>query len=82
MILINVELDISRVSFSYFEFKIGLTRLGFPFEKQKILYSNSQPTDSQLRVMTIAAKSRMWVEDTEKLSVTFSHTWLILVKST
>ena len=63
-------------------FKIRLIRLGFSFKKLKIpvLYLNSQPTDSQSRVLTITPKSRLWVGDTEKLLVAFSHAWLILVE--
>ena len=38
---------------SYFDFKI---RLGLSFQKQKLLYSNSQPTDSQSGVITITPK--------------------------
>ena len=34
--------------FSYFEFKINLIRQSLSFQKQKFLFSNSQPTDSQL----------------------------------
>ena len=37
------------------------------------MYSKSQPTDSQSGVITITAKSQLWVGDTEKLSVTFNH---------
>ena len=32
--------------FFSFEFKIRLIKLGLSFQKQKFLYSNSQPTDS------------------------------------
>ena len=35
------------------EFKIRLIRLGLSFQKQKFLYLNSQPTDSQSWVITI-----------------------------
>ena len=69
-----------HLSFSYFEFKIRLIRQGLSFQKQKFLYLNLQPTDSQSGVITITPKSQLWVRDTEKLSVTFSHTWLILVE--
>ena len=71
--------QLNRMVFPYFEFKIGR---GISFQKQKFLYLNSQPTRSQSGVMTIAARDQMLVEDTEKLSVTFSHAWLILVKFT
>ena len=70
----------TQLGFSYFKFKIRLIRLGFPFQKQKFLYSNSQPTDSQSRVLTITPKSQLWVGDNEKLSVTISHAWLILIE--
>ena len=43
---------------------------------------NSQPTDSQSEVLTTTPQSQLWVGDTEKLSVTFSHAWLILVEFT
>ena len=42
--------------FSYFEFKIRLIRLGFSFQKQKLLYSNSQSTDSQSGFINITPK--------------------------
>ena len=71
--------QLNRMDFSYFEFKIKLIRLGLSFQKQKFPFLNSQPTDSQSAVITFAAKSQMWVDDTEKLSVTFSHAWVILV---
>ena len=58
-----------------FEFRIGLD---LPFQKQIFLYLNSQTTDSQSGVITITPKNLLWVEDTEKLLVTFSHAWLIL----
>ena len=35
------------LGFSNFEFKIRLIRLGLSFQKQKFLYLNSQPIDSQ-----------------------------------
>ena len=53
------------------------------FQKsQKFLYLNSLPTDSQSGVLTTTPQSQLWVGDTEKLSVTFSHAWLILVEFT
>ena len=55
---------------SYYEFKI---RQGPFFPKIKVLYLNSQPTDSQSGVITITPKSELCVRDTENLSVTFSH---------
>ena len=67
-----------EATWSYFEFKIRLIRLGLSFQKQKFLYSNSQLTD----LINIKPKSQLWMEDTEKLSVTFSHAWLILVEFT
>ena len=41
------------LDFSYFDFKI---RLRLSFQKQKLPYSNSQPTDSQSGVITITLK--------------------------
>ena len=68
------------LGFSYFELKIKLIRLGLSFQK-KFLYLNSQPIyDSQSGVITITPKSQLWFGDTEKVSVTFSHAWLILVE--
>ena len=40
--------------------------------KQKFLFLNSQPTDSQSGVITITQKSQIWVGDTEKLSMAFA----------
>ena len=68
--------------FSHFVFKIRLIRLGLSFQKQKILYLHSQPTDSESGVITITPQSQLSVGDTEKLSVTFSHASLILVEFT
>ena len=48
-----------HLSFSYFEFKIRLIRLGLSFQKPKFLYSNSQSTDSQSEVITITPKSQL-----------------------
>ena len=73
------ELEFWYLEFSYFEFKIRLIKLGISFQKQKFLYMNSQPTDFQSGVITITLKSQLLVGDTEKLSVAFSHVWLILV---
>ena len=71
------------IVFSDFVLNIRLIRLGFSFQKnQKFLYLNSQPTDSQSGVLTITPKSQLWEGDTEKLSVAFSHAWLILVEFT
>ena len=70
---------IKQLGFSYFEFT---NRLGLSFQKQKFLYLNSQPIDSQSGVITITPKSQLWMGDIEKLSVTFSHAWLILVEFT
>ena len=41
-----VDLLSSQLGFSYFDFKLRLIRLGLSFQKQKILYSNPQPTES------------------------------------
>ena len=69
--------------FSDFIFKIRLIRLGFSFQKAKqVLYLNSQPTDSLSGVLTTTPQSQLWEGDTEKLSVAFSHAWLILVQFT
>ena len=65
-----------------FVFKIRLIRLGFSYWKQKFLYLNSQPTDSQSGVITTTPQSQLWVGDTEKLPVTFSHAWIIPVEFT
>ena len=35
-------------------------------------------TDQQLGIISIALKNQLWVKDTEKLSVAFSHAWLVL----
>ena len=35
-----------QLGFSYFVFNIRLIRLDFSFQKQQILYLNSQPIDS------------------------------------
>ena len=74
--------SVTQLGFSYFEVKIRLIRLCLSFQKQKFLYLNSEPTDSHSGVMTITPKSQLWVEDTEKLLVTFSHARLILVEFT
>ena len=47
------------IGFSCFEFKIRLIRRGISFQKQKFLYLNSQPTDSQSGVITITPKSQL-----------------------
>ena len=59
-----------------------LLRRDLFFQRHKILYLNSQPTDSQSVIITITPPSQLWVGDTEKLSLTFSHAWLILVEFT
>ena len=71
-----------HLCFSDFVFKIRLIRLGFSFQKQNFLYLNPQSIDSQSQVLTTTPQSQLWVRDTEKLSVTFSHAWLILVEFT
>ena len=43
--------------FSDFVFEIRLIRLGFSFQKEKILYLNSQITDSQSGVITITPQT-------------------------
>ena len=40
---------------SYFEFKIRLIRLGLSFQKQNILWLNSQPNNSQSGMITITS---------------------------
>ena len=52
-----------------------------PFPKTKISVFE-QPTNSQSGVITITQKSQLWVGDTEKLLVNFSHAWLILAEFT
>ena len=71
-----------HLGFSYIEFKIRLIRLGLSFQKQKFLYLNTQPTDSQSGFITIIPKSQLRMRDTEKLSVASSHAWLIPVEFT
>ena len=67
-------------TFSRFVFKIRLIKLGFSFQKQKILYLNPQTTDSQSGVLATTPQSQLWVGETGKFSVAFSHAWLILVE--
>ena len=75
--------DLSHVLwFSDFVFKIRLIRQVFVSKKQKLLYLNPQPIDSQSGVLTITPQRQLSVGDTEKLSVTFSYAWLILVELT
>ena len=51
---------INQLSFSYFEFKIRLFGLGFSFQLQKFLYSNSQPpTDCQSGVVPITPHNQL-----------------------
>ena len=64
--------------FSDFVFKIRLIRLDFFLSKNKILVF--EPPVSG--VLTTTPQSPLWVGDTEKLPVTFSHAWLILVEFT
>ena len=40
---------------------------------------NLQSIDHQSDIITITSKIQLWVGDTEKLSVTFSHASLVLV---
>ena len=75
---LKLKLTENQSRFSYFKFKVRLIRPGLFFPKQKFLYLNSQPTDSQSGFIAITPKSQLWVEDTKKLSVTHSHAWLIL----
>ena len=49
--------------------------------KIPVLYLSSKPTDSQSGVITITP-TEPTVSDTEKLSVTLSHAWLIPVEFT
>ena len=58
---------VTYLFFFYFEFKIRLIKLGISFQKQKFLYLNSQPIDSQSGIITITPKSQMFT----------SHTWLV-----
>ena len=43
----NTVCAFNTFGFILFEFKIRLIRLDLSFHKQKFLYLNSQPTDSQ-----------------------------------
>ena len=72
---VEISLPEAESSTSDFVFKIRLIRLGFCFNKLKIpvLYLNSQPTDSQSRILTTTSTEPTVWGDTEKLSVTFSH---------
>ena len=67
---LDVELNspgaVSHLDFSYFEFKIRLIRLGLSFQKQKFLYLNSKPADSQSGVITITPKSQSSVSGTHR----------------
>ena len=49
----------AQLSFPYFEIKIRLIRLDLYFQKQKFLYLNSQPGDSQPGVISITPKSQL-----------------------
>ena len=60
-----LQFEDKQLGFSYFEFKIRQIRLRLSFQKQKFLYSNLQPTDSQSRVITIIPKSQLWVGGTK-----------------
>ena len=51
--------DACQSCFSDFVFKIRLIRLGFSFSKQKFLYLNSQPTDSQSGVIPTTPQSQI-----------------------
>ena len=54
---------------------LKLIRLDHSLQKNKI------PTEMVMTgVITIRPKSHLWAVDKEKLSVTFSHVWLILVE--
>ena len=57
---------------SIFNFKI---KQALSFQKQKILYSDSQPTNHQSEVITTALEPTV---STEKLSITFNLAWLVL----
>ena len=50
---------LTALVFSDFVFKIRLIRLGFPFQKQKCVYLNPQPTDSQSGVLTITPQNQL-----------------------
>ena len=52
------ELTVPDLYF-YFEFKIRLVRLGLSFQRQKFLYLNSQPTDSQSGVIATTSKNQV-----------------------
>ena len=68
--------------FSDSVFKIRLISLGFSVQKTKNPVFESQPTDFQSGVLNTTPQGQLWVGNTEKLSVTFSHAWLILVEFT
>ena len=65
--------------FSDFVFKIRLIRLD---KNKKNPVFELKPRDSQSGVLTTTPQSQLWVGDAEKLSVTFSNAWLILVEFT
>ena len=41
---------------------------------------NQGSTDHQSGMLTITLNCQLWVRDTEKLSLSYSHAWLILVE--
>ena len=68
----------NKLSFSYFEFDIRLIRLGLSFQKTKIPVFEL----TTYWFSTITPNSQLWVGDTEKFPVTFSHAKLVLVEFT
>ena len=66
---------------SYFEFKIRLIKLGLSFQKTKIPVLELTTYWFSVRSHNHYIKEPT-VGDTEELSVTFSHAWLILVEFT
>ena len=64
--------------FSDFVFKIRLIKQGFSLKKTR----KNPVFDSESGVLTTTPRSQLWMVDTEKLSVAFSHAWLILVEFT
>ena len=64
------------LGFFYFEFEIRLIRLGFSKNKNSCIWAHNPLILSQ---DWESIKSQLWVGDPEKLTITFNHTWLILL---
>ena len=65
--------DQNYLGFSYSEFNVRLIRLGLSFQKQKFLYSNSQPNYYHSGMMTITPKSQPWMGETKPFNTLQSH---------